>query len=43
MDGKMVAGKHEIQWDASNHSSGIYFAELVSGENRSVQKLVLLK
>ena len=37
------AGEHEIIWNASNHSSGIYFAELTSGKNRSVQKLVLLK
>ena len=43
VNGDFVAGKHEVIWDASNHSSGIYFAELVSGENRSVQKLVLLK
>ena len=43
MDGKMGPGNHEIKWDASNQSSGIYFAELVSGENRSVQKLILLK
>ena len=43
MDGKMGPGNHEIKWDASNQSSGIYFAELVFGENRSVQKLILLK
>ena len=37
------AGEHEIIWNAFNHSSGIYFVELTSGKNRSVQKLVLLK
>ena len=43
VDEKMELGNHEVQWNASELSSGIYFAELVSGENRSVQKLVLLK
>jgi len=43
VDGKMEPGNHEIQWNASNYSSGIYFAELVSGENRLVQKLIQLK
>lgn len=41
--GNFEAGEHEIIWNASNHSSGIYFVELTSGKNRSVQKLVLLK
>ena len=30
-------------WDASNHSSGIYFAELISGNNRQIKKMILLK
>lgn len=41
--GDFITGEHEIQWNASNHSSGIYFAELVSGNYRQVQKLVLMK
>ena len=40
---KLEAGYHEIQWDASQFSSGVYFVELVSGEIRQIQKLVLLK
>jgi len=43
MNGELVAGEHELIWNAFNHSSGIYFVELTSGKNRSVQKLVLLK
>ena len=39
----LVPGKHDVVWDANNQVSGIYFVELVSGQNRSVQKLVLLK
>ena len=41
--GVVETGQHEKQWNASNHSSGIYFAELVSGDFRQVQKLVLMK
>jgi len=41
--GDFEAGEHEVIWNAFNHSSGIYFVELTSGKNRSVQKLVLLK
>ena len=41
--GDVEAGEHEVIWNAFNHSSGIYFVELTSGKNRSVQKLVLLK
>ena len=41
--GDFEAGEHEVIWNALNHSSGIYFGELTSGKNRSVQKLVLLK
>ena len=39
----LVPGEHDVVWDANNQVSGIYFVELVSGQNRSVQKLVLLK
>lgn len=43
INGKMEPGNHELKWDASEFASGIYFVELVSGQKRSVQKLVLLK
>ena len=36
-------GNHQITWDASNYSSGIYLVQLISGEYRSVQKLMLIK
>ena len=32
-----------IERDASQQASGIYFVELMTGGNRSVQKLILLK
>ena len=37
------AGYHEIQWNASNQASGMYFVELLYEENRYFQKLVLAK
>ena len=37
------AGQHEIEWSASGMPSGVYFAELVSGNYRQVQKLALMK
>lgn len=39
----LQAGQHEIEWSASGIPSGVYFAELVSGNYRQVQKLVLMK
>jgi hypothetical protein len=43
VNGELVVGEHEIQWNASQFSSGVYFVELVAGEKRQVQKLILLK
>ena len=43
VNGDLGAGNHEIQWDASQQSSGIYFVELIAREKRDVQKLILLK
>ena len=40
---KLNPGEHEIQWHAGQNASGVYFAELVSGNQRQVQKLLLLK
>ena len=38
------AGVHEIEWSVSEVvPSGIYFAELVSGNYRQVQKLILMQ
>ena len=43
VDGKIQPGNHEIQWNASPYSSGIYFVELRFGKERNVQKLLFLK
>ena len=36
-------GEYKVAWSASGMPSGVYFAELVSGNYRQVQKLVLMK
>ena len=43
LSGSINPGYHEIQWNASNYSSGIYFVELVGGKNHQIQKLILVK
>ena len=40
---RLKSGSYEVQWDASGFSSGVYFSELISGENRVSQKMILLK
>lgn len=37
------AGKYEVEWDASNLSTGVYLYKLTAGEYSSVKKLILLK
>jgi len=43
VDGVIDPGEHEVVWDASGFSSGVYFAKFVSGKNRQIQKMILLK
>lgn len=40
---KMMAGAFEVNWNAANYSSGIYFYVLSSGDFRQTRKMVLLK
>jgi hypothetical protein len=42
-DDYFPAGTHEIVWDASNYSSGVYFYQLSTMERSVIRKLVLLK
>ena len=43
VDGVMQAGYHQVTWDASEQSSGIYFVKLVTSIGTSTQKVVLIK
>ena len=40
---KVVTGSNSLLWDASSHSTGIYYIQLLAGEQRLVKKLILLK
>jgi len=37
------AGYYSINWDASNHASGIYFVKMISDNYSDTQKLMLVK
>jgi hypothetical protein len=40
---KQNAGYHQVEWDAREHSSGIYFLILEAGNYRASQKMLLVK
>ena len=40
---KQNPGKYEVEWDASNYPSGIYFYKLKSGNYVETKKMILLK
>jgi hypothetical protein len=40
---KQAAGYHQVEWDASSFSSGIYYYRLEVGKFRDVKKMVLLR
>ncbi|HIB05291.1 MAG TPA: T9SS type A sorting domain-containing protein, partial [Candidatus Marinimicrobia bacterium] len=41
-DQNMKAGYHSVIWNADNHSSGVYFVKMISGEYIGTQKLMLV-
>jgi hypothetical protein len=43
LDGYMQAGRHEVRWDASPYSSGIYFYKLISRGEILTGRMTLLK
>ena len=43
IDEQVDPGKHEIRFEAFEQSTGIYFIQLLAGEQRLVKKLILLK
>ena len=42
-EGSMLPGKHQLRWDASHFSSGVYFVKLTYDNQNRTQKLILLK
>jgi hypothetical protein len=46
VDGVQELGYHEIEWNAKNYSSGVYFCRMIASGKRSyekIQKLILAK
>ena len=43
LESNMEPGYHTVQWNADNHSSGIYFVKMHAGSYVSTQKLILVK
>lgn len=41
--GQMPAGRHNVQWDASGCSSGIYFCRLTAGDRIFTKRMTLIK
>ncbi|MBT4370323.1 MAG: T9SS type A sorting domain-containing protein [Candidatus Marinimicrobia bacterium] len=40
---KLEPGQYDIQWNASQHSSGVYLLRMNAGTFTQIQKLMLLK
>ena len=40
---KQNAGHHQVEWDARDFSSGVYFYHLQAGGLSEVRKMVLMK
>ena len=40
---KMAAGRHKVEFDASNFSSGIYFYQLNTEDFADVKKMMIIK
>lgn len=43
LNGEKITGKHEVEFNASNLSSGMYFYNLTSGTFSKTKKMILLK
>jgi hypothetical protein len=39
----MSPGKHEVEWDGSNYSSGVYFYKLITQGFTETRKMILIK
>ena len=43
VNGQIEQGYHEVVWDASKLSSGMYFVRMTSGDFKAVQKIIFVK
>ncbi len=42
-DDNLPAGRHDVTWDASSQTSGVYFYRVLAGEFRQTRKMLLIK
>ena len=42
-DGKMEAGYHQVVWNATTMSSGVYFYKITAGDHTMIKKCILMK
>ena len=42
-NGVYSTGNYNLQWDAGNQASGIYFVKMIAGGQTDIQKLMLVK
>jgi hypothetical protein len=40
---QLAAGYYEVDWDASQHASGVYFYKIESAGFTSIRRMVLVK
>jgi flagellar hook assembly protein FlgD len=43
VDERQQAGNHQVEWDASGFSSGVYYYRIEAGEFVDIKKMVLLR
>jgi hypothetical protein len=43
VDGRLMAGEHQVMWDATGLPSGVYLCPLEAGGMAQTRKMVLLK
>ena len=40
---RKAAGAHQVEWDATDFASGIYYYQIRTGEFQAVRKMILLR
>ena len=43
IDEKLLPGRYEVNWNASDYASGVYFYKISAGEFTATKKMVLMK
>ncbi|NQT26035.1 T9SS type A sorting domain-containing protein [candidate division KSB1 bacterium] len=43
VDHVMHPGAHQVRWDATGHGAGLYFVELIAGDQRLIRKIHFIK